>query len=259
MQWKASVSHPWIRLSKMNGQLFPDSGKSQVRLWVDIDWKNINKKESVPGSITITGGGKQIVLSLSASNPAILQLANYKGFVENNGFVSIHANHFNRQNSQQAKQWKVIPGLGYTENAIQAFPLTVEGNVTTDLDAMKKNGTFVAYDFYNFTETNPSVTIFALPTHPINNNYQVRYAVSIDDGPLKMVNIRTVGRSEEWKQNVLRNRAERKIEMPFLKTGKHQLKIFCVDPGVIVDEIRIDLGGLKKAYRTLPETYIKKL
>uniref|UniRef100_F4C6N9 Gylcosyl hydrolase 115 C-terminal domain-containing protein n=1 Tax=Sphingobacterium sp. (strain 21) TaxID=743722 RepID=F4C6N9_SPHS2 len=259
MQWKASVSHPWIRLSKMNGQLFPDSGKNQVRLWVDIDWKNINKKESVPGSITITGGGKQIVLSLSASNPAMLQLANYKGFVENNGFVSIHANHFNRQNSQQAKQWKVIPGLGYTENAIQAFPLTVEGNVTTDLDAMKKNGTFVAYDFYNFTETNPSVTIFALPTHPINNNYQVRYAVSIDDGPLKMVDIRTVGRSEEWKQNVLRNRAERKIEMPFLKTGKHQLKIFCVDPGVIIDEIRIDLGGLKKAYRTVPETYIKKL
>jgi beta-xylosidase len=31
------------------------------------------------------------------------------------------------------------------------------------------------------------------------------------------------------KQNVLRSRAERKIEMPFLQAGKHTLKIYAVD------------------------------
>ena len=35
----------------------------------------------------------------------------------------------------------------------------------------------------------------------------MRYAVSIDDGPLTIVDFKTFGRSEEWKQNVLRNRA----------------------------------------------------
>jgi hypothetical protein len=71
-----------------------------------------------------------------------------------------------------------------------------------------------------------------------------------------MVDIKTFGRSEEWKQNVLRNRAERKIAMPFLEAGKHTLKIYAVDPGVMLDEIRIDSGGLIKAYSTVPETRI---
>lgn len=36
--------------------------------------------------------------------------------------------------------------------------------------------------------------------------------------------------------------------------GKHTLKIYVVDPGVILDEIQIDLRGLKKAYSALQET-----
>jgi hypothetical protein len=115
----------------------------------------------------------------------------------------------------------------------------------------------VEYDFYTFSPAEPLVYVFSLPTHPVNNNYSVRYAASIDDGPVKIVDTKTFGRSEEWKQNVLRNRAERKIEMPSLQPGKHVLKIYCIDPGVILDEIRIDLGGMKKAYGVIPETKIR--
>ena len=46
----------------------------------------------------------------------------------------------------------------------------------------------------------------------------------------------------------------RAIQMPFLDRGKHVLRIYSVDPGVILDEIRIDLGGLKKAYSGITET-----
>jgi len=258
VKWTASISHPWIHLSKNEGQLLPELGKNQVRLWVDIDWNSMNRKEKIDGQIIFKGGDKQVVLSLSANGAKDVQPSNYKGFIENNGFLIMHASHFNRQSNQKPKQWKVITGLGYTGKAIQAFPLTGEGNTKVDLDVVKSSGTFVAYDFYNFTSASPSITIFALPTHPLNNNYRVRYAVSLDEGPLKLVDIQTVGRSEEWKQNVLRNRSERKIEMPIIKAGKHCLKIFCVDPGVIIDEIRIDLGGLKKAYSVPPETTIKE-
>jgi hypothetical protein len=47
------------------------------------------------------------------------------------------------------------------------------------------------------------------------------------------------------------------VAIPYLDAGKHTLKIFAVDPGVILDEIRIDLGGLKKGYSAIPETRIK--
>ncbi|MCH5684600.1 hypothetical protein LWM68_10175 [Niabella sp. W65] len=37
----------------------------------------------------------------------------------------------------------------------------------------------------------------------------IRYAVRINDGPEQTVNYATEGRSEEWKENVLRNQAIR--------------------------------------------------
>lgn len=254
VNWTADVSHNWIRLSKNNGLLSDEQGKKQMRIWIGIDWNKMSKNEKSAGTITFTGGGKKIVVNVQATKIDKPELPAYKGFVEDNGFVSMQATHFTRQTNKQANQWKIVNDFGYTGNVLQAFPLSIKGNSVTETDAIKRSNAFVEYDFYTFSSATPFVTVFAIPAHPINDNFGVRYAVSIDDGPLKTVDIKTFGRSEEWKQNVLRNRAERKNEMPFLKAGKHTLKIYCIDPGVILDEIRIDLGGLKKAYSAIPET-----
>ncbi len=256
VRWSATVSNNWIRLSQNTGLLTPEAGKKQMRIWVDIDWSKVSATKNVSGTIFFSADGKQMAVKIRAAknNP---ELSGYNGFVENNGFVSIHAAHFTRQVNKPSLQWKVIDGLGYTGSSLEALPLEINENPLNDPDSIERSNSFVEYDFYSFSPAKPSVTVFALPIHPVNNNFSVRYAISIDGGPAKMADIRTFNRSEEWKQNVQRNRAERKIEMPFLPGGKHILKIYCVDPGVILDEIRIDLGGLRKAYSTMPETKIK--
>jgi hypothetical protein len=259
IQWTASVSQDWIRLSKNNGLLSPGAGKKEMRVWVDIDWSKISQQEPLTGTISFVGGGKQFVVNVRSAKVDMPELYSHDGFVANNGMVSIHATHFSRQTNRAPYQWKPVDGLGYSGSVLQAWPLAKTNQVSIDVDSIKRNYAFVEYDFYTFSSAQPFVYIFSLPTHPINNNYSVRYAVSIDDGPLKIVDTRTFGRSEEWKQNVLRNRAERKIEMPLLQAGKHVLKIYSVDPGVILDEIRIDLGGLKRAYGTVPETKVLRL
>lgn len=256
VQWNAFASHSWVRLSKSNGMLRPEQGQQQMRIWVDIDWNKFTKNEKADGTITFVGGANKIVVTLQAIKINKPGLAGYEGFIENNGFVSIWAANFTRQTIKPASQWKIISDFGYTGKVLQAFPLSIEGNSPANFDSIKRINAVVEYDFYTFSSATPFITVFALPTHPINNNYSCRYAVSIDDGPMKMVDIKTSGRSEEWKQNVLRNRAERKIEMPFLEAGKHTLKLYAVDPGVILDEIRIDAGGLVKAYSTISETRI---
>jgi hypothetical protein len=255
INWNATVSNSWIRISRTNGVLNPKPGSNQYRIWVDIDWSKFHLS-SGDGSIRFLGNGKQITLNIHAVKRNNAELAGYKGFVENNGFVSINAAHFAKQTNKPSGQWHVVDGLGYSGTALQALPLSVNRSVTNP-DSIKAASSFVEYNFYSFSPGIPSVNIFTLPTHPINNNFRVRYAISIDDGPSKVVDTKTFGRSEEWKQNVLRNRAERKIEMPYLAAGTHTLKIYVVDPGVVLDEIRIDLGGLKKGYSLLQETKIK--
>jgi hypothetical protein len=257
IHWTATVSENWIRLSKTNGFLTPGMGNKQMRIWINIDWSKLNKNDKTTGIISFRVGDKQVQLNVPVSKLNKPELAGYKGFIENNGFISIHASDFARQTNRTINQWKVIDGLGYSESVIQALPVSIKSKPLLNLDSIRKINSFVEYDFFSFSPANPEITFMALPTHSINNNYGVRYAVSIDQGSLKIVDITTVGRSEEWKQNVLRNRAERRIKMPFLKPGPHVLKIYCVDPGVILDEIRIDLGGLKNAYSTIEETKLK--
>lgn len=254
VRWNASVSDNWIHLSQNSGELSPGFGNKQTRIWVDIDWNKF-QNEKGNGTIIFTSEGKKITLNVQAIKIKQQGLPGYNSFIEDNGFISIRAVHYSKKTDKPLNQWKVIDGLGYSGSALESFPLSVKSKTLTDPDSVKRSNTFVEYHFYTFSSGIPSVIVYALPTHPINNNYGVRYALSIDNGPLKIVDIKTLGRSEEWKQNVLRNRAERKIEMSFLNAGKHSLKIYCVDPGVILDEIRIDLGALKKAYSSLPETY----
>lgn len=85
----------------------------------------------------------------------------------------------------------------------------------------------------------------------------MRFAISIDDGPATLLDHKTIGRSEEWKQNVLRNSAISHVKGLVLSKGKHTLKVYEIDPGVILQRITIDLGGLKESYSIIPET--KKL
>ena len=255
VSWTTTLSGSWIRISQSKGTLLPGPGKNQVRIWVDIDWNKISKEEMSAGYIDFKGGNRQIRVGVKGyrrSNPELLK---YRGFIENNGFVSMHAANFSRRTEKPSCKWQVLEHLGYSGRVLQALPLKADlGNMDT---AAVKNNSSVEYEFYTFTTAPATVNIFTLPTHPLNNRYSMRYGLSVDDGPVKILDFRTFGRSEEWKQNVLSNRAERKIQMPLLEKGFHTLKIYAIDPGVILDEIRIDLGGLKKAYSSLPETKLK--
>ena len=257
VEWKATVSHNWLRVSKNNGSLIAEPGKKQMRIWVDIDWSKFSGEDKLSDSIIFTGNDRQITVRVPVQKLNIPGLSAFKGYIENNGFVSIYAADYSHLVNKQSVQWQVVNDLGYTEKALEALPISTKNEtISTDPGAIKKNSSMVAYDFYTFTAAAPKVTIFTLPTHPVNNNFSMRYAVSVDDQPLQSIDFKTVGRSEEWKQNVLRNRAETQIQMPFLDKGRHTLKIYCIDPGVMLDEIRIDAGGLIKAYSTVPETRI---
>jgi hypothetical protein len=255
VSWTAIPSHTWIRLSDSNGSLAPEWGKNQVRIWVDVDWRKAPIGDKLTGRITFKGGGKQMEVTIQGRQLQKPGGLTDKTCIENNGVVSIHAASWMKTSIDGGiSYWNELPGLGYTGMALQAFPRIDIRSLPSDTGLIKKTNSRVEFSFYSFTAAAPKVTVFTLPTQPLNNKFSMRYAVSIDDGPLAIVDFKTVGRSEEWKNNVLSNRAERTIQGPLLQKGLHTLNIYCVDPGVILDEIRIDLGGLKKAYSTIPET-----
>ena len=76
----------------------------------------------------------------------------------------------------------------------------------------------------------------------------VRIAVSLDGGPLQIFDYATIGRSDEWRENVLSNTAVRSLPFKLLQPGPHVLKVHALDPGVVLDRIEIELDGAPKHY-----------
>ena len=265
--WTSTVSDKWIKLSQDKGVLENAGGKKQCRIWVSIDWPNIPTKEKITGYIGITDSSKQkyvnafkYLIDINVINPGITYLKDFKGAIEDNGIVSIFASNFNKNIPKGTSGWTIQEDLGHTGNSLEALPLSIKPTLDLkDPEVIKKQSPFVQYDFYSLSSATPEVTVYTLPTHELNKNWGVRFAASIDDGPLQIIDFKTVGRSEIWKQNVLRNSANSKFKSQPIEKGKHNLKIYMMDPGVILDRIIINLGGLEKSYGVIPETRISEI
>src|SRR5690606_23770535 len=171
------------------------------------------------------------------------------------GFISIAAENFSRKKQSAQSFWQEVDGLGNPGTALMAMPLDKE--LLLDEQAIKQNSASLEYDFYTFNESEAIIQILTLPVHPVNNNYKLRYGVSIDGGPVTVLDHQTIGRSNEWKQNVLRNSAVKSFKAGFLEKGRHTLTIYMIDPAVTLQHIRIDMGGLKPAYSVIPESTCK--
>lgn len=250
VEWKAKPSADWISLSSSTGKLFPKGNQTSSRIWVSIDWK---KAVDPKGFIQFTANGKTINVGVNTVKGGET-FSSYKGFVEQNKIVSIYAAHYQNKVDRLQSKWQMVEGPGQTNSLLQSIVALKTLDDTPATNSIQQKSAYVEYSFYSLSNELPTLSIYTLPTRPINTNFGVRYAVSVDDAPLQLVSFKTTGRSEQWKQNVLRNAAIKEIVLPRLLAGVHTIKIYTIDPGVILDKMIIRFGDVAKNYGTIPET-----
>ncbi|WP_299552293.1 glycosyl hydrolase 115 family protein [Seonamhaeicola sp.] len=266
--WEAKPRADWIILSKTSGTL--NVNNLEERLWVTIDWEQVpkgeDKKEAplghdyqlippsykVNSAIDFLSGDAHTTIGVSVFNPKLQDLENYKGFVEDKGYVSINAEQYSRKYDGKEASWNILEGIGYSGQVSVALPRTADSQVSIS-DIISKSPS-LEYDFYSFNFGEAAVYVQAVPTHAFHKGKGVRCAVAIDDAEPVIMDFQTFGRSDIWKQNVLKNASVKSARQIVNKAGKHNLKIWMVDPGVMIDQILIDLGGWKSSYAFPPET-----
>ena len=118
-------------------------------------------------------------------------------------------------------------------NAIVCEGLVYEGKA-----AEIRKGDALTFSFGNLKTDSVEVDIRLLPSHPVHGD-KLRFSVSLDGAEPEVIAYETEGRSEEWKENVLRNQAIRKIVLPVSGRKLHQLVIKALDEGVILDQVML--------------------
>jgi len=88
----------------------------------------------------------------------------------------------------------------------------------------------------------------------------LRLAISFDDAPpqtatLVAGNYSAQNGNRDWEASVKDNARSVKTTFMLSSPGYHTLKLWMVDPGVVVQKLVVDLGGLKPSYLGPPESY----
>jgi hypothetical protein len=77
--------------------------------------------------------------------------------------------------------------------------------------------------------------------------------VAIDGETPQAIDLETPENNATWSENVLRGAAMGSTSHN-IPAGRHTLRLYMMDPGVVVDHITIDLGGLPATYLPPEET-----
>jgi hypothetical protein len=181
--------------------------------------------------------------------------------------VSINAAHFTASGTGNlVSRWNVLTDLGISGGSMvfgDPGRAPVFGPIMTA--ATRSLSPYLEYEFATTTAGPATLALHLLPTFAIDSDHKLRYAVSIDNAtPLERdasggASVKAAGSGDgpsgaDWPQNVLRNSAIDTIQLGALAPGKHALRLYYRDPGVVFQHIVITFPGAPPAYPVPPET-----
>lgn len=240
----ARASAPWMKLSATHGVVGDDQ-----RLWVSVDWSKA-PKGAANGILTVAGtDGATVKVIVPVENPEQPTKASLKGFVEANGFVSIEAAHYTKKIDGALARWEEVPDYGRTLSSMTIFPVTAP-SVTAWQDAP-----CLEYQMYLHNAGELKIDVILAPTLNFVPGRGLRYAVAFDEQRPQIIDSLAQNSPEDWATAVKDSVRQVQSIHALTAPGSHTLKFWMVDPGVVLQKIVVNTGGLKPSYLGPPESY----
>ena len=248
--YTAVANKPWIKISSHKSKV-----DKQTRLLISINWNLVPKGNST-GLITVEGTHEQVPIKVNVSNPTGITLKTLEGFMETGGFVSIEAKHYTKFTKTGNYRWINIQDYGNTFSGMRAdcppdAAPAVPGN----------NSPCLEYKMFLIDTGKVDVESIFSPTLNFMPGRGLKYAVSFDNAAPKIVTLvpenYVAGFGQDWEKSVIDN--SRKSVTSFLidKPGYHILKVWMVDPAVVLEKVIVNCRGLKPSFLGPPESFHK--
>ncbi|AQR75647.1 hypothetical protein BXU08_03400 [Sphingomonas sp. LM7] len=230
----ATPSAAWIKVARET-----QPGGDQ-RLWISIDWTRLKNGETASGAVEISGAGVRRRIAIEARNLP----ARAGALVEDNGIVAFNADRYTRIQPVGGLGWQRMPDLGRSGHALQS-------NVALPSAGDPALAPYAEYRFHATSSGKATLRATLLPGFALNPEHKLRYGVSIDDGPIQVVDAE---QGRDWDDGVQRAAIASATNWSIARPGEHRLRIYALDPAVVLDSIVIDFGGLLHSYLAPPET-----
>lgn len=264
-QWALISGASYVQITPSTGFTGGTNG-TDIRAYVSIDWTQAPAAPnttmvtiSVNSSCGVWGNYPNPTVVVPVTNLAVP--TNFTGFVESDGHLSIEAEHTSRNTTANGVSYMTLASYGRTLSGVELFPVTAPSQ-------FPDQGPVLEYDIYTFTNVSmANITLLLSPS--LNQQgaaHPLKYAIAIDDETPQIIqfigNYTGANMPAGWEGAVsdgvwgLPASGETTTTMHDLsQTGKHTLKVWCLEPGVVVQKIIADLGGVRYSYLGPPESF----
>jgi len=244
-----TASVPWLTVTPTKATV-----DKACELSVAVDWSKAPRGTTNASVLVTRSSVDSVSVRVNLFNPESPTRDSLKGFVECDGYVSIEAPHYTKKRDATQARWEKIDDLGLTGSSMSIFPVTVE-SVTPP-----EKSPCLEYEMYLFNPGSLEVNAIISPGLNIAPNRGLRFAVSFDDQAPQILTAVPKGffvdnGNTNWEASVRDNCRQIMSTHTISNPGYHTLKIWMVDPGIVLEKLVVNTGGVKHSYLGPPESY----
>lgn len=233
---------PWLTISDAK-RTINDKDK---RVWFKLNQQQL-PIGNTEGIVKISGGGNEVLVYVNAFNPAQSK-DKMKGFIESGGLISIEAEHFSKNKDYGDRKWIKVEDYGLTLSGMRA---TAPANALAATPG--KDAPYMEYPLYLFSNDSAEITLVTSPLLNYMPDRDIKIAVSFDDEkPSYITNVpdkfKVHWSNPDWAKTVVKQARHIKTTLKISKPGAHILKVWMIDPSVVVQKIIVNTGGVKESY-----------
>jgi len=245
--FSVEVSDPWIRVS-IAGGVVPPSG--EVLVQVEADWDKAPRGDSATRVLFKGARGERVALHVPCHNYLGAGAPPSGHYLEAEGCVSMEAPHFARAMGDQLIAWQTLPGYGRWTGGVTTVPVTAESSL------LSQTSPHLEYKIFTVSSGSAEVELAVSPTLAFTPGHGLRLGVSIDDEEPQVVDLKIpVGDGQEqWGRTVIEGVRKVSTKHILPRAGAHVVKVWRVDPGVVLQHVTVSFRSLRPSFFGPPES-----
>lgn len=252
-EWTAETDAEWITMNKSSGTVADDD-----RIYIGIaDEKAQAGENSAYITFTRKLGSMDVQtfrVNVTLENTSILE-AKEKTYIENDGFVSIEAEHYTKSVENGDYAWKIEKNFGRSGDSVKIYPDTARAVTAPN----KTNSAYLEYDVYFTSAGTFPIDVYRMPSLNEISGSTMRCNIGIDDNtPVRFSgNTKAKDKSDGtdvWGKGVLQNTDIVSGTITVPSAGLHTVRLYNESPGVVIDKFVITTGEKKTSYFGAPES-----
>lgn len=243
--FKIFCDHNWIQFSHSEGIV-----DKEQRILINIDWKKA-PKGITKSKFKVVANYQKFIIQLKTNN---INSDKVHGFVESNGYIAIEARNFSKAINSDLVKWTIIPNLGKTDSGITIKPSNIASIEISEQSPR------LEYDVHFFTKGRVKVRAYFSPTLNFKKGDGLKYGIAFDSEKPQIMNLNADSSEKNWAESVANNIKIITSTHQIENSGNHVLKIYAVDPALVLQKIVIETeeGKVLESYLGPPESFRKE-